>query len=70
MKTLKGGWNNKKVLIILSLVFTFSIVGGLYNTLAQLNKLETVSEEGVYGDQCPDQMPDVVLDPMVGFPLY
>ncbi len=60
----------RKFIIILSLVFTFSIVGGLYNTLAQLKKLETVSAEESYGYQLPDQMPDVIVDPMVGFPLY
>ena len=60
----------RNLIVILSLVFAFSIVGGLYNTLAQLNKVETVSAEEAYGVQLPDQMPDVILDQMTGFPVY
>jgi len=60
----------RKLIVILSLVFTFSIVGGLYNTLTQLDKVENVTVEEAYTAQFPEQVSGIVVDPMVGFPVY
>ena len=60
----------KKVITILTLLLILLLVGSLYNTLAQLDKVETVTTDQAYMAQFPDQMSDVIMDPMVGFPLY
>ena len=60
----------RKLIVILSLVFAFSIVGGLYNTLDQLNNVGTVSVEEVSIPQFPEQLPEIMLDPLVGYPVF
>ena len=60
----------KKIIVILSLIFTIIVAGGLYGTVSQLDKEETVSLEQGYMNQFPDPMPDVALVPMTGHPLY
>jgi len=60
----------KKIIIILSILFTFILVGGLYGTLTQPDEVETVTVEQVYMNQFPDPMPDMILHPMCGFPLF
>ena len=59
-----------KKIIILSLIFTLILVGVLYATYEQSNKVEPVTAEQVYMGQISYEMPDVIPDPMVGFPLY
>ncbi len=51
----------RKLIVILSLVFTFSIVGGLYNTLAHLDEVETITEDQAYMNQFPDPIPSFVF---------
>ena len=60
----------KKLIIIFILLFALSAVGILYGTQDQSEKEEMVTIEQMYMDQPPNQMPDVVMDPMVGFPVY
>jgi len=60
----------KKIIIILSVLVALSLAGILYGTQGKSDKGETVTAEQVYMDQYPDPMPDVTIDPMVGFPLY
>ena len=60
----------KKLIIVSVLLLALSIVGILYGTQDQSEKEEMVTIEQMYMDQSPNQMPDVVLDPMVGFPVY
>ena len=60
----------KKIIIILSILFTIILAGGLYGAHLQLSKVETVTAEQVYMNQFPDPMPDVILHPMTGYPLY
>jgi len=60
----------KKIIIILSISVTLLLAGVLYGNRIQSNQRETVSLEEAYTAQFPDQMPDVILHPMTGFPLY
>jgi hypothetical protein len=60
----------KKTIIILSVLFTLMIAGVLYGKNKQSEWVETVTSEQVYMTQFPDSMSNVIIDPMVGFPLY
>jgi len=60
----------KKLIIILSVLFTLMIAGVLYGKNKQPDWVGTMTAEELYMHQFPDSMPDVILDPMVGFPLY
>jgi hypothetical protein len=60
----------KKILMILTLVFTLLLAVGLYKTLAQLDTVETVPVEEMHTALFPEQMPDLILDPMVIYPVY
>jgi len=60
----------KKKIIILSVLFTLILAGVLYGAHLQLSKVETVTAEQVYMGQYPNPMPDVILVPMTGYPLY
>jgi len=60
----------KKTIIILIIVLTLSVAGVLYGYHLQTDVLQMLSLEEAYTTQFPGQMPDVVLDPMVGFPVY
>jgi hypothetical protein len=55
----------KKLITTLILILTLSVVGGLCNTLAHLNDLGTVSVEEVSTNQFPEQLPEIMLDPML-----
>ena len=60
----------KKILITLSVLLALSLVGILYATPEKPDEEGMVTIEEMYMSELPDQMPDVVMDPMVGFPLY
>jgi len=61
----------KKIIIILSVLFTLILAGGLYNTLAQLDEVEIVTTDYyAYMNQFPDPMPDFVPGPAPDFVLY
>ena len=60
----------KKIITILVLILILAAVGGLCNTLAQLNEEETVSAEEVFTPQFPEELPDLILDPMVGYLVF
>ena len=59
-----------KKIIILSVVFTFILVGAIYATHEQPDKVETVTAEQTYMNHFPDPMPDVVLQSTTGFSLF
>ena len=59
-----------KKIIILSVLLTVILAGVLYATYEQPVKVETVTAEQVYMGQVSYEMPDVIPDPMVGFPLH
>ena len=60
----------KKIIITLSVLLILSIAGVLYGTPEQPNEEGMVTIEEMYMSELPDQMPNVIVDPMVGFPLY
>ena len=60
----------KKLIIILSVLLILMIAGVLYGRNKQPDWVETMTAEEVYMTQFPDSMSNVVIDPMVGFPLY
>ena len=60
----------KKIIIILSVLFTLVLSGVLYGKNKQSDWVKTMTVEEVYMHQFPDSMPDVILDPIAGFPLY
>ena len=60
----------KKNLLIFVFLLTLFSTGSLYNTLAHLEEVENQIVEEVYIDLFPEQMPEVIMNPVVGFPLY
>jgi len=60
----------KKTIIILSIVFTLFAAGVLFGNHPQTDEREAASLEEAYKAQFPETMPDVVMNPMVGFPMF
>ena len=61
----------KKLLRLLILIgFTLFLVGGFYNTVAFINTAERDAVTQTYMNAFPSEMPDVVIEPMNGFPVY
>jgi hypothetical protein len=61
----------KKLLIIISLLFTLVITGVLHGKHVQRDVIGTVSIDQTNSNQFPVQMPDLVLNPVIiGFILY
>ena len=60
----------KRLLIILGLAFTLSLAGILYGTQdhSDVGKTKTTYYYTIM-DQYPEQMPDVIMNPMLSFPL-
>jgi hypothetical protein len=56
--------------VIILIILIAIVLGGLYNTLAQLNNAGKVTEEDVYAAQFPEQLPEIALDPLVGYPVF
>jgi hypothetical protein len=59
----------KRTIIILITVLTLSVAGVLYGNHDQSDNEGTVSLEELYTTQFPEQMPDVIMDPIVGFSM-
>jgi hypothetical protein len=60
----------KTIIIILSVLLILILSGVLYGRNKQPDWVETMTAEEVYTHQFQDSMPEVILDPMAGFPLY
>lgn len=60
----------KKTLIIIVVAIILLCTGVLYGVLKASEKTEAITLENVYAPQFPSGMPEVTVDPMVGFPLY
>jgi len=60
----------KRTLIILITVLALSVAGVLYGHHNKNDNEVAVSLEEAYTAQFPETMPDVVVNPMVGFPVY
>jgi len=60
----------KKLIIFISILLTLIFVGALYgiNKTTEEVKIMQADQSGM--NQHPGQRPDVIPDPMVGFPLY
>ncbi len=56
--------------IILPIILIAIVLGGLYNTLAQLDNIEPAATDHAYTNPYPYEMPNVVMSPMVGLPPY
>jgi flagellar basal body-associated protein FliL len=59
-----------KKIIILSVVVTFILAGVLYATYEQPDEVETVTAARVHMGHVSYEMPEIIPDPMLGFPLY
>lgn len=59
----------KKLIIILSLVFTLILAGVLHSKYGQPDEVENLMAEEAYMNLYPYPMPDFIPDPMPGFPL-
>ena len=60
----------KKAIIIISAFLPLLITGTLHGINQKSEEVETVTAEHVFTNQFTDQMPNVILEPMVGFPIY
>ncbi len=60
----------KKVIIVIMVLFTLCLAGGLYNTLAQLDNVEPGTTAHTSATPFPHEMPAIIVDPMIGVPLY
>ena len=58
----------KKIIIIIIVLFTVGLCGGLYNTLANLGNTELEVKDCAYTDSFSYEMPDIVFNP--GLFLY
>ena len=60
----------KRTIVILITVLTLSVAGVLYGNHSQPDNEGTVSLEEAYMAHFPEQVSTIVVDPMVGFPVY
>ena len=60
----------KKMLIIIGVIFILMIAGALYGKNKQSDWMKTVTANEMHTYPFPDSMPDVMLDPVPGFPVY
>ena len=61
----------KKLIIVVSIFLILILMGGAIYGINQKNEeVETIVSDQVDVNEDSDQWPDVVLDPMVGFPLH
>ncbi len=60
----------KKTAIILTVLLTLGLVGGLYYAFAQLDRAESVTSELVTTNPFPYDMPNVNMQPVPLVPLY
>ena len=60
----------KRTIIILITVVTLCAAGVLYGNHGQPDQGRAVSLEEAYTAQFPEQLPDVVIEPMNSFTIY
>ena len=58
----------KTIIVLITLIAL--AMGGLYSTFAQLGNVEAETTEHTSMNAFPYEMPNVVVDPMSGIPLY
>ena len=60
----------KRTIIILIVSLVLCVAGILYGNHTHASDREAATLEDAYKTQYPEQLPDFVMHPMVGFPLY
>jgi hypothetical protein len=60
----------KKIAIVIMVLFTIGLAGGLYNTFAHLNDVGQEVINQAYVEQLPPGMPDMAFNPVSVIPLY
>ena len=61
----------RKLFTILMVLIVFGMIGGgLYNTLDKLDAVEEEVSDCASMNPFPYEMPDVVMDPVVGYSLF
>ncbi len=60
----------KKLMITLTIVFTLSLAGILYGTNVQPDERENVDMEQLYSNYFPDELPELLFEPIPSFILY
>ena len=60
----------KRIAVVLMILFTVSLVGGLCCAFSQLDNVEKQRTYHAYMKQLSDKMPNILPDPMTGLPLY
>ena len=60
----------KKIIIMLIISLTLIMVGVLYASHSLSDAKRTLSLVEAYMAQFPETMPDAILDPMVGYPVF
>ena len=60
----------KKIAIVIMVLLTIGLTGGLYHTLAHLNNAGQEVTNQAYVDQLPPNMSDVALSSVPVIPLY
>ena len=60
----------KKSIIIVSAFLSLLITGAFHGINQKNEKIETITAEQTSMNQFPDPMPNVILNPMVGVPIY
>ena len=60
----------KKIAIVIMVLFTIGLAGGLYNTFAHLNDVGQEVINQAYVEQLPSDMPDVVFNSVPMVPRY
>ena len=60
----------KKAIIIVSVFLALLITGTLHGINQKSEEVETVTAKQIFMNQFPDPTPDVILEPMVAFPMY
>ena len=60
----------KKAIIIVSAFLPLLITGAFHGINQKSEKIETIPAEQTSMNQFPDPIPNVILNPMVGFPIY
>ena len=60
----------QKVKNIISALLPLLVIGAFHHINQKSEKVEAATAEQVYIKQLPDQIPYVVPEPMVGYPIY
>ena len=60
----------KKAIIIVSAFLILIFTGAFHGINQKSEEVATVTAKQIFMNQFPDPTPDVILEPMVAFPMY